>query len=198
MMRKTSVRFSTGGAGFAENFIQIFRMQPRGLRLATYIQQLDRATARDASDRGRFEQALRGPFVVEVSRGLNVFVDFETFVQEQERADGKDALFGAYVDQINAFARGVRTPTETICAFGSRAEDVRALARRVYDECREEITSSRARARLIDMFRRASPNPVLEVENSITQSPFPRSASTPRRSSRPLDPSGFIQIKKRH
>ena len=107
--------------------------------MESYHQQLSTEAAREASDRGLFDRTVAGQFVVEQSRGASVFVNFAEFVQEQESQDGKAALFRAYLEQMSAFTAGRRDPTPLVRAFGDCAEDVRCLAKKVYDERRSSI-----------------------------------------------------------
>lgn len=145
-----------------------------------YRQQLNNEALAASVLRSAFDAAVAGPFDVEQSRGVSVFVGFADFVQEQEGRDGKEALFAAYLEQVAAFAHGDRDPTPLVHAFGARTEDIRALAYKAYTKCRRIIEVSRCQARLLAALAMSSRPPVPVEPLSIVQHPFRLSSSDPR------------------
>lgn len=139
-----------------------------------------------------FEGALRRDFFdvdiseprgLERSRGMQVFVDFATFISEQRAADGCDSLYVVYCEQMRAFVMGLRNPTPLVGAFGARSEDVRWLTKLAYDTKKAQVERSLFRERIlaadVAYTNRVEPVVSVSINYPITQE-IPAAGRLPR------------------
>lgn len=104
-----------------------------------YQVQLRNSVLTDVLERAFFDTVVAEPREPGMSRGVQVFANFQQFIAEQQAADGCAALYVAYCEQLRAFAMDYRDPTKLVRSFGPRSEDVRWMTRLVYDTKKTEI-----------------------------------------------------------